>query len=143
LNSAVDVLRRETDVPPRSVAAELYEWGEDREPLTNRTNRDLLIDEVSTLGTARGTAHEGHERGAVVIIERGSVRENTTQDGARSAVVDHWRAIESSGVECVIERPTPTASGQRSTPWRASSGGTWVGLPVRTGFREQRNGKGT
>jgi hypothetical protein len=30
VNSAVAVLRRETDVPARSVAAELYEWGEDR-----------------------------------------------------------------------------------------------------------------
>ena len=66
-NSAVDVLRRETDVPGRSVAKELYEWGQDRERLTNRDL--LIIDEVSTLGTAQGAVllREAHERGAVVI----------------------------------------------------------------------------
>jgi len=66
-NSAVDVLRRETDVPARSVAKELYEWGQDRERLTNRDL--LIIDEVSTLGTAQGAAllRDAHERGAVVI----------------------------------------------------------------------------
>jgi len=66
-NSAVDVLRRETDVPARSVAKELYEWGQDRERLTNRDL--LIIDEVSTLGTAQGAAllHDANERGAVVI----------------------------------------------------------------------------
>jgi len=66
-NSAVDVLRRETDVPARSVAKELYEWGQDRERLTNRDL--LIIDEVSTLGTAQGAAllREAHDRGAVVI----------------------------------------------------------------------------
>ncbi len=66
-NSAVDVLRRETDVPAGSVAKELYEWGQDRERLTNRDL--LIIDEVSTLGTAQGAAllRDAHERGAVVI----------------------------------------------------------------------------
>jgi hypothetical protein len=66
-NSAVDVLRRETDVPARSVAKELYEWGQDRERLTHRDL--LIIDEVSTLGTAQGAILLGdaHDRGAVVI----------------------------------------------------------------------------
>ncbi len=66
-NSAVDVLRRETDVPARSVAKELYEWAQDRERLTNRDL--LIIDEVSTLGTSQGAVllREAHERGAVVI----------------------------------------------------------------------------
>jgi len=163
-NSAVDVLRRETDVPARSVAKELYEWGQDREQLTNRDL--LIIDEVSTLGTAQGAVllREAHERGAVVIAlgddkqfqavahgnalemmqraigdrnvdlektrrqseawqreathavrrgdiggalgayrERGFVHETGSQDEARTALVDRWRAIESSGVECGIE----------------------------------------
>ena len=61
------MLRRETDVPARSVAKELYEWGQDREQLTDRDL--LIIDEVSTLGTAQGAAllRDAHERGAVVI----------------------------------------------------------------------------
>ncbi len=163
-NSAVDVLRRETDVPARSVAKELYEWAQDRERLTNRDL--LIIDEVSTLGTAQGAVllREAHERGAVVIalgddkqfqavahgnalemmqravgdrsvdlektrrqseawqreatqaVRRGDVRdaieayrargfvhESGSQDETRTALVDRWRAIESSGVECGIE----------------------------------------
>ncbi len=166
-NSAVDVLRRETDVPARSVAKELYEWGQDRERLTNRDL--LIIDEVSTLGTAQGAAllHEALERGATVIAlgddkqfqavahgnalelmqravgdrgidlektrrqseawqreatqavrrgdireainaygERGFVHESGSQDEARAALLDRWRAIESSGVECGIEAYT-------------------------------------
>jgi len=166
-NSAVDVLRRETDVPARSVAKELYEWGQDRERLTNRDL--LLIDEVSTLGTAQGAAllRDAHERGAVVIAlgddkqfqavahgnalelmqraggdrgidlektrrqsevwqreatkavrrgdvrgaidayrERGFVHEAGSQDEARAALIDHWRSIERSGVECGIEAYT-------------------------------------
>jgi len=166
-NSAVDVLRRETDVPARSVAKELYEWGQDRERLTNRDL--LIIDEVSTLGTAQGAALlcEAHERGATVIAlgddkqfqavahgnalelmqravgenaidlkntrrqseawqreateavrrgdirdpidayrERGFVYETGSQDEARAALLDRWRAIEGSGVECGIEAYT-------------------------------------
>ncbi len=166
-NSAVDVLRRETDVPARSVAKELYEWGQDRERLTNRDL--LIIDEVSTLGTAQGAAllRNAHERGAVVIalgddkqfqsvahgnalelmqravgaqsvdlektrrqseawqreateaVRRGDVRkaidayrdrafvhESGSQDEARAALIDRWRAIEGSGVECGIEAYT-------------------------------------
>jgi len=166
-NSAVDVLRRETDVPARSVAKELYEWGQDRERLTNRDL--LIIDEVSTLGTAQGATLlcEAHERGATVIAlgddkqfqavahgnalelmqravgdqgidlektrrqseawqreatqavrrgdireainaygERGFVHESGSQDEARAALLDRWRAIESSGVECGIEAYT-------------------------------------
>ena len=66
-NSAVDVLQRETGVPARSVAKELYEWSQERDRLTNRDL--LIIDEVSTLGTAQGAAllQEAHERGAAVI----------------------------------------------------------------------------
>jgi len=168
-NSAVDVLRRETDVPARSVAKELYEWGQDRERLTNRDL--LIIDEVSTLGTAQGAVllREAHERGAVVIalgddkqfqavahgnalemmqravgdrnvdlektrrqseawqreatqaVRRGDVRdaieayrtrgfvhESGSQDETRTTLVDRWRAIESSGVECGIEAFTNT-----------------------------------
>ena len=168
-NSAVDVLRRETDVPARSVAKELYEWGQDRERLTNRDL--LIIDEVSTLGTAQGAVllREAHERGAVVIalgddkqfqavahgnalemmqravgdrnvdlektrrqskawqreatqaVRRGDVRdaidayrtrgfvhESGSQDATRTTLVDRWRAIESSGVECGIEAFTNT-----------------------------------
>ena len=66
-NSAVDVLRRETDVPGQSVAKQLYEWSQGRERLGNR---DLLIvDEALTLGTAQGAAllKEANERGAVVL----------------------------------------------------------------------------
>jgi hypothetical protein len=166
-NSAVDVLQRETNVPARSVAKELYEWGQDRDRLTNRDL--LIIDEVSTLGTAQGAAllHEAHERGAVVIAlgddkqfqavahgsalelmqravgdrsidlektrrqsegwqreateavrrgeiraaidlyrDRGFVHESGSQDEARTALVDRWRAIESTGVECGIEAYT-------------------------------------
>ncbi len=166
-NSAVDVLRRETDVSARSVAKELYEWGQDRERLTNR---DLLIvDEVSTLGTAQGAVllREAHQRGAVVIAlgddkqfqavahgnalemmqraagdrsvdlektrrqseawqreatqavrrgdvrdaidayrERGFVHESGSQDEARAVLIDRWRTIESSGIECGIEAYT-------------------------------------
>ncbi len=166
-NSAVDVLRRETDVPARSVAKELYEWGQDRERLTNRDL--LIIDEVSTLGTAQGAAllRDAHERGAVVIAlgddkqfqavahgnalelmqraagdrsvdlektrrqseawqreatqavrsgdvrgaidayrTRGVVHESGSQDEARAVLIDRWRTIESSGVECGIEAYT-------------------------------------
>ena len=166
-NSAVEVLRRETDVSARSVAKELYEWGHDRERLTNRDL--LIIDEASTLGTAQGAAllRDAHERGAAVIAlgddkqfqsvahgnalelmqrttgehsidldktrrqqeawqraateavrrgevrdaidayrARGFVRESATQDEARTAVVERWRALEISGIECGIEAYT-------------------------------------
>ncbi len=66
-NSAVHVLRRETDVPGQPVAKQLYEWSQGRERLSDR---DLLIvDEVSTLGTAQGAAllKEASDRGAVVL----------------------------------------------------------------------------
>jgi len=163
-NSAVDVLRRETDVPARSVAKELYECSQEREQLGRR---DLLVvDEVSTLGTKQGAEllREAHERGATVLAlgddkqfqavahgnalelmqravgentvdlektrrqregwqreatqavrrgdigealgayrERGFVHETGSQDEARTALVDRWRVIESSGVECGIE----------------------------------------
>jgi len=163
-NSAVDVLRRETDVPARSVAKELHEWSQEREQLGRR---DLLVvDEVSTLGTKQGAEllRKAHERGATVLAlgddkqfqavahgnalelmqravgenavdlektrrqregwqreateavrrgdigealdayrERGFVRETGSQDEARTALVNRWRAIESSGVECGIE----------------------------------------
>ena len=70
-NSAVEVLRRETAIPARSVAKELYEWrrdgGSSRERLTNRDV--LFIDEVSTLGTEQGGAllAAAAQAGAVVI----------------------------------------------------------------------------
>lgn len=163
-NSAVDVLRRETTVPARSVAKELYEWSAGREQLGAR---DLLIvDEVSTLGTKQGAEllREAHQSGATVIAlgddkqfqavahgsalelmqravgdhsvdlektrrqseawqreatqavrrgdvadaidayrQRGFVHETGSQDEARAALIDRWRAIESAGVECGIE----------------------------------------
>ncbi len=70
-NSAVEVLRRETSIPARSVAKELYEWrrggGSSREQLTARDV--LIIDEVSTLGTEQGGAllAAAARAGAVVI----------------------------------------------------------------------------
>ena len=66
-NTAVEVLRRETDVPAHSVAKELYEWGQGRGELGARDV--LIIDEVSTLGTSQGAAllAAANERGAVVI----------------------------------------------------------------------------
>ena len=59
--------RRETDVPGQSVAKQLYEWSQGRERLGDRDL--LIIDEVSTLGTAQGAAllKEAQERGAVVL----------------------------------------------------------------------------
>jgi len=166
-NSAVDVLRRETDVPARSIAKELYEWSQDRERLGSRDL--LIIDEVSTLGTKQGAEllKDAHERGATVLVlgddkqfqavahgnaltamqravgentvdlektrrqteswqrdateavrrggvrealdayrERGFVHETGSQDEARAALVDRWRTIERSGVECGIEAYT-------------------------------------
>lgn len=163
-NSAVDVLRRETDVPGQSVAKQLYEWDQGRERLGARDL--LIIDEASTLGTAHGAAllKAANDRGAVVIalgddkqfqavahgdalgimraavgertidlattrrqreawqreathaVRRGDVRkaieayrahgdvhELATQADARSAIVERWREIEESGVECGIE----------------------------------------
>ena len=66
-NSAVDVLRRETDVPARSIAKELFEWSQDRERLGSRDV--LIIDEVSTLGTKQGAEllKDAHERGATIL----------------------------------------------------------------------------
>ncbi len=166
-NSAVDVLRRETDVPARSIAKELYEWSQDRERLGSRDL--LIIDEVSTLGTKQGAEllKDAHERGATVLVlgddkqfqavahgnaltamqravgentvdlektrrqteswqrdateavrrggvrealdayrERGFVHETGSQDEARAALVDRWRTIERSGVECGMEAYT-------------------------------------
>ena len=166
-NSAVEVLRRETDVPARSIAKELYEWSQDRERLGSRDV--LIIDEVSTLGTKQGAEllKDAHERDATVLVlgddkqfqavahgdaltvmqravgentidlektrrqteswqreateavrrggvrealdayqERGFVHEAGSQDEARTALVDRWRAIEGSGVECGIEAYT-------------------------------------
>ena len=166
-NSAVDVLRRETDVPARSIAKELYEWLQDRERLGSRDV--LIIDEVSTLGTKQGAEllNDAHERGATVLAlgdnkqfqavahgnaltfmqravgentvdlektrrqteswqreateavrrggvreaidayrERGFVYESGSQDEARAALVDRWRALEGSGIECAMETYT-------------------------------------
>ncbi len=166
-NSAVDVLRRETDVPARSIAKELYEWSQDRERLGSRDL--LIIDEVSTLGTKQGAEllKDAHERGATVLVlgddkqfqavahgnaltamqravgentvdlektrrqteswqrdateavrrggvrealdayrERGFMHETGSQDEARAALVDRWRTIERSGVECGMEAYT-------------------------------------
>jgi ATP-dependent exoDNAse (exonuclease V) alpha subunit len=67
-NSAVEVLRTDTDVPARSVASELWQWSQDRERLGPR---DLLIvDEASTLGTAwaRDLLAEARTRGEVVVL---------------------------------------------------------------------------
>ena len=67
-NSAVEVLRTDTDVPARSVAAELWQWSQDRERLGPRDL--LIIDEASTLGTAwaRDLLQEAQARGAVVVL---------------------------------------------------------------------------
>ena len=67
-NSAVEVLRTDTDVPARSVAAELWQWSQDRERLGPRDL--LIIDEASTLGTAwaRDLLAEARTRGAVVVL---------------------------------------------------------------------------
>jgi hypothetical protein len=51
-NAAAEVLRRETGMPARSVAKELYEWEQGRDRLGSRDV--LLVDEVSTLGSAQG-----------------------------------------------------------------------------------------
>jgi len=166
-NSAVEVLRQETDVPARSIAKELYEWSQDRERLGPRDV--LIIDEVSTLGTKQGAEllKDAQERGATVLAlgddkqfqavahgnaltfmqravgentvdlektrrqteswqreateairrggvrealdayrERGFVHETGSQDEARAALVDRWRAIEGSGTECAMETYT-------------------------------------
>jgi len=67
-NAAVQVLERETRLPARSVAKELYEWGQGREELGARDV--LIVDEVSTLGTAQGAEllEAAHERGATVLV---------------------------------------------------------------------------
>jgi ATP-dependent exoDNAse (exonuclease V) alpha subunit len=67
-NSAVEVLRTDTDVPARSVAAELWQWSQDRERLGPRDL--LIIDEATTLGTAwaRDLLAEARTRGAVVVL---------------------------------------------------------------------------
>jgi hypothetical protein len=67
-NSAVEVLRTDTDVPARSVAAELWQWSQGRERLGPRDL--LIIDEASTLGTAwaRDLMREAQTRGAVVML---------------------------------------------------------------------------
>lgn len=67
-NSAVDVLRQDTDVPARSVCSEIFTWGiDDKQRLGPRDV--LIIDEVSTLGVewARDLIVEAHKRGAVVL----------------------------------------------------------------------------
>jgi hypothetical protein len=73
-NSAVDVLRRETPIPARSVAKELYEWRREEETggrsRARLTSRDVVfVDEVSTLGTEQGNAllSEAARAGATVI----------------------------------------------------------------------------
>jgi ATP-dependent exoDNAse (exonuclease V) alpha subunit len=84
-NSAVDVLRRETDVPARSVAKDLYEWAQGRGELGKRDV--LIIDEVSTLGTAQGAEllSAARERGALVIA---------LGDNKQFQAVAHGNALE-------------------------------------------------
>lgn len=66
-NKACDVLQRETDVPVRNTAKELYEWSEGRGQLTNRDV--LIIDEASMLSSEQGSKLLEHarDRGATVI----------------------------------------------------------------------------
>jgi len=140
-NSAVDVLRRETDVPARSVAKELYEWSQDRERLTNRDL--LIIDEVSTLGTAQGAAllRDAHERGAVVIAlgdesssspSRTAMRSNSCS--APSALkVSTWRKRAGRVRRGNARRPRPFAAATcaaRSTG--TASGASFMKLDRRT-----------
>jgi hypothetical protein len=67
-NSAVEVLRTETDVPARSVASELWQWSQDRERMGPRDL--LIIDQASTLGTAWACdlLAEARTRGTVVVL---------------------------------------------------------------------------
>jgi len=51
-NTAVQVLEEETNLPARSIAKELHEWNQGRAQLGARDV--LIVDEVSTLGTAQG-----------------------------------------------------------------------------------------
>jgi ATP-dependent exoDNAse (exonuclease V) alpha subunit len=66
-NTAVQVLEQETNLPARSIAKELHEWGQDRGQLGARDV--LIVDEVSTLGTAQGAEllRGAHDRGATVL----------------------------------------------------------------------------
>jgi hypothetical protein len=66
-NAAVQVLERETALPARSIAKELHEWGQGRAQLGARDV--LIVDEVSTLGTAQGAEllRAAHDRGATVL----------------------------------------------------------------------------
>lgn len=98
-NSAVDVLRRETSIPARSVAKELYEWGRAHEPPLSA--RDvLLVDEGSTLGTPQGRAlaREVERAGATMVVlgddkqfeavARGSLLRIATETLGSQQVVD-------------------------------------------------------
>jgi hypothetical protein len=51
-NTGVQVLEAETNLPARSIAKELHEWGQGRGQLGARDV--LIVDEVSTLGSAQG-----------------------------------------------------------------------------------------
>jgi hypothetical protein len=67
-NSAVEVLRADTTVSARSVAAELYQWSQGRERVG--PGDLLIVDEASTLGTewARDLIGEAQARGAVILL---------------------------------------------------------------------------
>ena len=67
-NTAVQVLEAETNLPARSIAKELHEWGQGRSQLGARDV--LIVDEVSTLGTAQGAEllRGAHDRGATVLV---------------------------------------------------------------------------
>jgi len=68
-NAAVQVLERETALPARSIAKELHEWSHGRAQLGGGVRDVLIIDEVSTLGTAQGAEllRAAHDRGATVL----------------------------------------------------------------------------
>jgi hypothetical protein len=61
-NSAVEVLRTDTDVPARSVAAELWQWSQDRERLGPR---DLLIMAIFAHPLEKFRACSPHSLGTV------------------------------------------------------------------------------
>jgi ATP-dependent exoDNAse (exonuclease V) alpha subunit len=101
-NSAVDVLRRETDVPARSAAKELYEWAQGRGELGKRDV--LIIDEVSTLGTAQGAEllSVAYERGALVIALGDNKQFQAVAHG--NALEFMQRAVGGSGIDLAQTR---------------------------------------
>lgn len=110
-HAAVGVLRKDSELPSRTVSKEVYEWARGRDVPTQRDV--IIVDEVSMVGTEHGRALlEGAQQGGATVIVLG--------DDKQFAPVARGDALAIMA-ECVPDRVDLAITARQREPYQRAA----------------------